>query len=73
MVTDVTKFHKSHLGGRGMLECMCVCRVSYRILSIGRRGTLKFGVNVEGVYSTYQLGGVWGHIPPDFVTKKLML
>ena len=25
MVKDVTKFHKQHLGGRGMLECMCVC------------------------------------------------
>ena len=28
MVKDVTKFHKRHLGGRGMLECVCVCRVS---------------------------------------------
>ena len=25
MVTDVTKFHKHHLGGRGMLEGVCVC------------------------------------------------
>ena len=24
MVKDVTKFHKCHLGGRGMLECLCV-------------------------------------------------
>ena len=24
MVKDVTKFHKRHLGGRGMLECVCV-------------------------------------------------
>ena len=24
MVTGVTKFHKSYLGGRGMLECVCV-------------------------------------------------
>ena len=54
MTTDVTKFDKHHLGGRGMLECVCVyaCRVSYRILSFGRRETPKFGVDVEGVYST---------------------
>ena len=37
MVKDVTtKFHKhkTHLGGRGMLEfvCVCVCNVSYRNL-----------------------------------------
>ena len=25
MVTDVSKFHKRHLGGWGMLECVCVC------------------------------------------------
>ena len=24
MVTDVTKFHKQHLGGQGMLEGVCV-------------------------------------------------
>ena len=24
MAKDVTKFHKHHLGGRGMLECVCV-------------------------------------------------
>ena len=28
MVKDVTKFHKRHLGDHGMLECVCVCRVS---------------------------------------------
>ena len=32
MITDVTKFHKNHLGGQGMLEgvfvCVCACRVS---------------------------------------------
>ena len=56
MVKDLTKFHKCHLGGggRGILECVCVClcRVSYRILSFGRGGTPTFGVDVEGVYST---------------------
>ena len=25
MVNDVTKFHKRHLGGQSMLECVCVC------------------------------------------------
>ena len=37
-----------------MLECVC-CRVSYRILSIGGGGgggTPKFGIDMEGVYST---------------------
>ena len=48
MVKDVTKFHKRPLRGRGVLEC--VCRVLYRVLSFGR-GTPKFGVDVEGVYS----------------------
>ena len=32
--------------------CVDVCRVSYRILSFGKGGTPKFGVDVEGVYST---------------------
>ncbi len=37
-----------------MLECVCVCVcwVSYRILSFGREVTRKFGVDVVGVYST---------------------
>ena len=39
MVKDVTKFCKCHLGGRGMLDyvyvCVCLCWVSYRILSLG--------------------------------------
>ena len=38
MVKDVTKFHKRHLGVWGMLECVFMCRVSYRILSVGREG-----------------------------------
>ena len=25
MVKDVTKFYKCHLGGQGVLECVCVC------------------------------------------------
>ena len=53
MVKDVTKFLKHHLG-RGVLECVCVCvcAVSYRILSFRSGGTPKFGVDVEGIYST---------------------
>ena len=41
MVKDVTKFHKCHLGGRGMLEY--VHRVLYRILSFGSGGNSKVG------------------------------
>ena len=29
MVTDVTKFHKSHLGVRGRLEYVCACVQSF--------------------------------------------
>ena len=50
MVKDVTKFHICHLGSqgsRGILECVCVCtcKVSYRVLSLGGGGTPKFGVD----------------------------
>ena len=38
-----------------MCVCVCVCRVSYRILSFGKGATPKFGVDVEGAYSTKQL------------------
>ena len=44
MVKDVTKFHKCHLGGRSILECVYVCRVSKRIF--GRGGAPKFSVCV---------------------------
>ena len=55
MVKDVTKFHKLHLGGRGMLECVWN-KVSDSILSFvggggggwGEVGTPKFSVDVEG-------------------------
>ena len=50
MVKDVTKFHKRHLGGRDILECVCV-QGSHRILSFGRGGTPKFSVDVVGMYS----------------------
>ena len=51
MDKDVTKFHKYHLGA-GVCLNVCVCSVSYRILSFGRWGTPTFGVDMEGVYST---------------------
>ena len=38
-----------------MYVCVCV-EVSYRILSLGRRGTPTFGVDVKRVYST-KIGG----------------
>ena len=45
MVKYVTKFHKRHLRGGGILECVCVCvcSVSYRILSF-ERGVLHCSV-----------------------------
>ena len=55
MVTDVTKFHKRHLGSRGMLECMCVCVCVQGFIQdfeFVMGGTSKFGVDMEGVYST---------------------
>ena len=52
MVKDVTKFQKHYLGGQGMLECVCVCRVSYRTFESREGGIPKLGVDVEGVYST---------------------
>ena len=59
MVEDVTKFHKCHLRGQGMLECVCVCvccavqgfKQDF-VFCKGGGLTPKFGVDVEGVYST---------------------
>ena len=52
MVKYVTKFHKCHLDGGCMLElCVCVYRVSYRILSFGMENS-KVQCDVEGMYST---------------------
>ena len=49
----MTKFHKRHLGGRGMLECVCVCVQGFiQDFEFWEGGTPKFGVGVEGVYST---------------------
>ena len=50
-VKDETKFHKHHLGGLAMCECVFACRVSYRILSFGRECSPKF-CRCGGVYST---------------------
>ena len=55
MVKDVTKFHKCHLGGWGMLECVYVCKVSYRILSFGRGGHSKVRLTWRGCMAQ-QLG-----------------
>ena len=46
MVKDVT-VSQMRYGGSGYAS-ICVCRVSYTILSIWRRGITKFGVDVEG-------------------------
>ena len=48
MVKNVTKFHKHHLGGRGMLECVCAGFI--QDVEFGER-IPKFGVDMEGVYS----------------------
>ena len=53
MVKDVTKFHKRHLGGRGILECVCcVCVRRYTEFLVLGGGTPKFDVDVEGVCNT---------------------
>ena len=41
MIKDVTIFHKCYLGGWGMLECVCVCGVLFRILNFQRGGGEK--------------------------------
>ena len=53
---------------------MCVCGgggggVHRRILSFGRGVTPKFGVDVEGVHNTYQLGRS-GHMLPQNTKKN---
>ena len=59
MVKDVTMFHKRHLGGRGVLECVCVCVCKGFIQDFefgeeggGGGGTPKISVDMEEVYST---------------------
>ena len=52
MANVVTKFHNAILGlGVCLNVCWCV-KVTFRILSFGKGGIPKFGVDVEGVYST---------------------
>ena len=48
VVKDVTKFHKHYLGGWGIFVCICVCRISYRILSFGKGGTPKVVLRWRG-------------------------
>ena len=50
MVTDVTMFHKHHLGGRGVLEYVCV--LGFQDFECWEGGRPNFGVDVEGVYRT---------------------
>ena len=53
MVKDVTKLHKRHLGGSCMLECVCVCVQGFiQDFDFLEGRTPKFGVDVEGVYSS---------------------
>ena len=53
MVTDVMKFHKCHLVGRGCLNvCVCVCVGFIQDFEYWEGETPKFGVNVEGVNNT---------------------
>ena len=47
----LTKCHTQYLGGRGMLECVCVCRVFLQDFEFLEGRSPKFG-DVEGVYST---------------------
>ena len=55
MVKDGTKFTNTIWGvGACLNVCVCVCKVSYKILSLEGR-TPKLSVDMEGVYST---GGV---------------
>ena len=51
MIKDKTKFHKHHLGGWAMLECVCV-QGFIQDFEFWEGGTPKFGVDVKGVYST---------------------
>ena len=63
---DVTKFHKCHLGGRGMLEyvcvCVCVCRVSYRDLG---EGQLQSSLLMWSGCIAHNNWWVWGHAPAE--------
>ena len=49
MVKKVKKFHKHDLGGRNMLECVCVQGI-IQDFEFWERGNPKFGFDVEGVY-----------------------
>ena len=48
-----------------------MCAVfSYKVLSLMRRETPKFGADLEGVYSTQQLAGeVWACSPERFIVR----
>ena len=62
MVKDVTKFHKHHLGGRGMLECVCAgIYTTFRVLERGE----NFQVSGErgGGGENSQVSGEGGELP----------
>ena len=46
-----------------MLEYVCVGRVSYKILSFGKLGTPKFGVDVKGYIAQHYMVSSWGMLP----------
>ena len=57
LVKDATKFHKRHLWGGawwGLAECVCVQQDFIQDFEFwkGGGGNPKFGVDVDGVYST---------------------
>ena len=47
----MAKVSQTPSGGSGVCLNMCVCRVSYRILSFVKGGTPKLGVDVERMYN----------------------
>ena len=71
MVKDMTKFTNA-IWGVGICLNVCVCTVFHTGLNFGRGVTPKFGFDMEGVYSTKQLGGrgTGGHAPPDKKKKN---
>ena len=69
MVKDVESSTNAIWGvGVCLNVCVCVCRVSYRILG-GGGGTPKFSVNLEEVYSTKQLGGLGDMLLQNLLKK----
>ena len=49
MVKFVTKFHKHHLGGQGMLECVLCVQSFIQDSEFWEGGAPKFGVDGGGI------------------------